>query len=188
MPHDRITSYNVCYTKLLRTYVRSNIKHYIDAPTVQGESAETSILIDKNEIPDFQEFFSPIPKFVSFFVTTGNDQVQTFPSSFSTVTGSEKLTVDLDIDLPAEARLLDLVMADTIPFSVDSLNNFEEITSVKIKLFLENEFAAGGIAQIAFVDTNAAGEIQDTLMLLFDGDGFEFNPATVVTETSNSPA
>lgn len=157
---------------------RDENKHYIDAPTQPGEIKKTSILVDKNSIPDFEQFFSPIPKFTSFQITAGSDQNQTVPASYGgALTGNEKIKVDVDIDLPLDAHLVDFVMGDTIPFVVDSIKNIEQIKSVTFKMILDNEFPVGGKIQASFVDTNNNGGIDDTIMTLFDGDGWDFQTA-----------
>ncbi len=153
---------------------RDETKHYISAPSNPGEVDTTTILVDKNAIPDFEQFFSPVPKFTSFSITTGNDQTQTIPASYHyTLSGNEKISLDVDIDLPLDAHLVDLVMGDTIDFTqLDT--NIEQIKSVTIKLILDNEFPVGGIAQLSFADTNDNGGIDDIIMNVFDGDGWEF--------------
>ncbi len=154
---------------------RDEKKHYINAPSHPGEVDTTSILIDKNAIPDFEQFFSPVPKYVSFSVSTGNDQTQTIPASYygGTLKGKEKISLDVDIDLPLDAHLVDLVMGDTTNFSLPD-TNINQIKSITIKLILDNEFPVGGVAQLSFADTNDNGGIDDIIMNVFDGDGWEF--------------
>ena len=153
---------------------RDETKHYIGAPSNPGEVDTTTILVDKNAIPDFEQFFSPVPKFTSFSITTGNDQTQTIPASYNyTLSGNEKISLDVDIDLPLDAHLVDLVMADTSDFSLPD-TNIDQIKSVTIKLILDNDFPVGGIAQLSFADTNDNGGIDDIIMNVFDGDGWEF--------------
>lgn len=159
------------------TYVRPHKKYYVDAPTQQGNQVVSEVLIDKNELQNFEDFFSPIPKFVSFFVTIGNDQEQNLPPGYPSITGNEKVALDVDIDLPLDAHLVDFTLGDTVNFLVDSMENYEQIKSITIKLILDNEFPVGGISQIAFVDTTNHGVIGDTIMYLFDDEGFEFEPS-----------
>ncbi len=173
------------------TYVRDDKKYYINAPQVQNATEQTELIIDKTEIPDFEDFFSPIPKFVSFFITAGSDEIQTLPPTFPFVTGNEKISVDVDVDLPLDARLVDLVMGDTINFKLDTTQNHDEIESIKIKLFLNNEFPVQGVTQLAFADTNNHGGIDDIIMYLFEGDGWVFesaiaNPNGVTTSSVSS--
>jgi len=155
---------------------RDETKHVIGAPTTPGEMVTTNILIDKTKIPDFENFFSPIPKFVQFIFTSGSDHSQTIPATYGgALTGQEKVKVDVDIDLPLEAHLVDFVIGDTIPFSLDT--NIEQIKKVTLKLILDNEFPLGGNIQLSFVDTNDNGGIDDIIMNLFEGDGWTFKPS-----------
>ncbi|MBN2892834.1 MAG: hypothetical protein JXL97_13280 [Bacteroidales bacterium] len=153
------------------TYVRDDKKYYINAPLTQFSQETTEIIIDKTEIPDFETFFSPIPKFVSLYVTTGNDTPQTplFP-----LVGNEKIAVDLDIDLPLDARLEDFVLGKTINFPLDTSMNVEQIENITIKMIFDNEFPVEGLTQVEFADTNNHGEIDEVIMTLFDGDGWVF--------------
>ncbi len=149
-------------------------KYYINAPTQVNTVDTTSVLIDKNRIPGLEDLFSPIPKFVSAFITIGNDQVQT-PDPLNPVLPQQKVSLDVFVDLPLDAHLVDLVMGDTINFSLDT--NVEEIESVTIKLILDNEFPVGGVSQLSFADTNDNGQIDDIIMNLFPDSGWEFAPA-----------
>lgn len=154
------------------TFVRDDKKYYINAPTQPFTSERTEIHIDKTEIPDFEEFFSPIPKFASFYVTVGSDEVQMLPVTFPAVTGNEKLTLDVDVNLPLDVRLEDLILGDTVNFSIDT--NIEQIDTVKIKLILDNDFPFDGLTQVSFADTNNHGGIDDIIMNLFKDDGWHF--------------
>lgn len=159
------------------TYVRSHKKYNINAPTTQFQTVTTPIVVDKNELPDFENFFSPIPKYLSFYVTAGSDEIQTLPIGFPVIVGNEKVSIDVDVDLPVDAHLVDFVLGETVDFSLDSIENYDQIKSVTIKLILDNEFPVGGLSQVSFVDTNNAGEIDDTILNLFEGDGWEFVPS-----------
>jgi len=169
-------------------YVRSNRKYIVNAPTQPNTIANTSIIVDKTVFPGFQDFFSPIPKFISLFVTAGNDLTQNHPFS---LTGNEKISFDLDIDLPLHARLDTLVFGKTIDFSLDSSMNVEQIKEVKLKLIIDNDFPVKGVAQVQFADTNNNGGIDDIILNLFENDGFVFNssitnPDGITTSSTRS--
>ncbi len=149
-------------------------KYPINAPTQPNTVDTTSILIDKNRIPGLEDLFSPIPQYVSAFITVGNDSIQT-PDPLNPVLPQQKISLDVFVDLPLDAHLLDLVMGDTVNFSLDT--NVEQIQSVTLKLILDNEFPVGGISQLTFVDTNDNGGIDDVIMELFPGEGWKFEPA-----------
>lgn len=169
------------------TFVRDHIQYHIPSPTTQFSTEDTTIVIDKNVLPDFEEFFSPIPKHAAFNVTVGSNNPQTpiFP-----LTGNEKLSFDVDIDLPLDAHLVDLVMGDTsdLGMDLDTMQNYEQIQSITIKIILDNEFPAGGVSQVSFADTNNHGGVDDIILDVFEGDGWVFEPAITdangVTTTS----
>ncbi|MBN2662628.1 MAG: hypothetical protein JXR68_03170 [Bacteroidales bacterium] len=161
------------------TYVRDHKKYNINAPTTQFETVTTPVVVDKTELPDFEDFFSPIPKYLSFFVTAGSDQVQPLPIGFPTIVGNEKISIDVDVDLPVNAHLVDFVLGENVDFSFESIENYEQIQSVTIKLIIDNEFPVSGLSQVSFADTNNEGGIDDIILNLFEGDGWEF--ATAIT-------
>ena len=154
-------------------YVRADKKYVINVPTTQFGSAQTEVVVDKNEIPGFEEFFSPIPEFASFFVTVGNEETQ----STYAITGQEEISADVDIDLPIDVHLVDLVFDKTVNFSLDTGMNVEQIEKVTIKLIFDNEFPFEGLAQVSFADTNNNGGIDDIIMTLFEDDGWLFESA-----------
>jgi hypothetical protein len=119
------------------------------APTVLGTNAKSDIVIDKTVIPQLPEVFSPIPKFISFQVTVGSLINQILPFS---VTGSETISMDVDIDLPLDARLVDFTMGDTIPFEMIS-DTMNQVTSAELRLEIENGFPFDAITQLTFTDS-----------------------------------
>jgi hypothetical protein len=146
------------------TLSNTQVKSYtIQAPISAGQTAVTNITIDKNTVSILPDVFSPIPKFVSFAVTIGSQGTQT--AAFS-MTGNEKIKVDADIDLPVDARLEDLVMADTIPFKWET-GTYSEIKSATLKLFLNNGFPADASTQVYFADTTNTGGIGNLVDSVF---------------------
>lgn len=127
----------------------SHTNYNISAPTSQGNIAETEIVIDKSVIPEFPEIFSPIPKKVAFCITVGNPTNQTVPWD---LTGEEKISLDVDIDLPLDARLDEFVLGDTIPFDMGG-DNYEFVESVELRIQIENGFPFEALSQLTFVDS-----------------------------------
>jgi len=165
------------------------INHTINSPTSAGTEATTDIEINKNNLPILPEIFSPIPKFLSFFVSIGSDTDQEL---LYNLTGNEKISMDVDVDVPMKARLEDFEMGDTIDydFGNDTLNR-EEIKSVTIKLMMDNFIPAGGVAKIRFYDVNNEGIIvpgQEPIIDLMDeatGEPFSFTSA--ITDQNGYP-
>lgn len=133
----------------------------IDAPTVAGTSVHTDIVIDTTEVPILDDAFAPIPKFISFYLSSGSHTVQNLPFG---VTGNEQMKVDVEIDLPLEARLDTIVMSDTLDFTIF---NDERITSATLKIKFNNGFPVDGVSQIYFVDTTATGQAGNIIDSVF---------------------
>ncbi len=133
----------------------------IAAPTTAGTSAHTDIVIDTTEVPLLSQVFSPVPKFVSFYLSTGSHTLQTLPFD---LTGDEQMKVDVEIDLPLDTRLDTVIMTDTINF--DLLND-ERIKSATLKIRFDNGFPIDGFAQIYFTDTTATGETGNIIDSVF---------------------
>ena len=144
-------------------------KYTINAPTVPGGMVKDSIIIDKNRIPELPDVFSPIPKFVSFKITIGheNDQTLTYP-----VTGNEKLTMDVDIDLPLEVKLEDLVMSDTLNFIDIESDTYKNIDTLVLKVEFDNGYPFEAVSQIYITDTTDTGEIGYRIDSLFSDTSY----------------
>lgn len=158
-------------------YVRDDFSNIFDinSPVQQGEKAITEIVVDKTVITDFIDFFAPLPHFVSSFLTFGNDEQEELPAGYSQLTGDEAVTVDLEMDMIANLRIEDIIIGDTIDFAMlDSAENIEQIESITIKIFMDNELPFSGLTQVAFADTNQFGGVDDIIMNVFDGDGWLF--------------
>ncbi|MCF6184921.1 MAG: hypothetical protein L3J56_09955, partial [Bacteroidales bacterium] len=123
----------------------------IAALTVAGTSEHSVIVLDTTEVPLLSQVFSPVPQFISFYLSSGSHTPQTLPYA---VTGDEKMNIDVDIDLPLDAKLDTIVMADTMNFT---LFNDERIKSATLKIKFDNGFPIDGFTQIYFTDSTATG-------------------------------
>jgi hypothetical protein len=148
--------------------LKQNIRHYIDAGPGLSKYKTSELLLDKNS-PGFANFplmFTPVPQDVFLRLTLGTETSQTYSG-----TDHDTLKADVDLDFPLEMHLDNLAMNDTTNFSIDSSNNISEI---KFKLFLTNEFPLGGKIKITFYDTTADGKINNKILDLFPGNGLDF--------------
>lgn len=169
--------------KLETLNFEENVKHHIKRPNTPGQIIKDTISISKTDIPGIEDFFTPIPKYIASVVTIGSDNPQQIPTAYNPhLSGNEKIKVDLELDLPLNIKIKDLVLSDTFPFQSDQFKQYDMIDSVKIKIELNNELPINGTIQVAVVDTNAAGNIQDTLALLLKPNGMTFKAATVSSE------
>lgn len=148
---DTLIFYNINSEALSHTSVK---KYTIDAPTSEGNSAYSEIRIDKNEIPILPDVFSPVPRSISFVISAGSDNAQILPYN---TTGTEKIKTDVDIDLPLDARLVDMVMGDTVNFDLGG-DTYRQIKSLTLKARFNNGFPVDGRTQIYFADSTATGE------------------------------
>jgi len=144
---DTITFHNIANTEDSVSHTDHN-NYTINAPVAQGTTAETDIIVDKTVIPEFPEIFSPIPKYVSYYLTVGNLVEQSLPWD---MTGDETLKIDVDIDLPLDARLEDFELGDTVPF--DLVENYDFVQSVELRIEIDNGFPVEALSQITFMDS-----------------------------------
>lgn len=150
---DTITMLNAENEAISHT---ENEKYTIAAPTEAGTMVRDSVMIDKSRIPNLPEVFSPIPKYISFYTTLGSEEDQALP--FET-TGEETVTLDVDIDLPLEVRLDELVMGDTLPFMDLDSDEFSEIQALTLKMEFANGFPFDAVSQVFITDTTDTGEV-----------------------------
>jgi len=138
-------------------------EYVIGAPTIQGNTVQTDIVIDTVEMPILSQVFSPVPKFVSFYLSMGNHSIQNLPFD---VTGNEQMLIDVDIDLPLHARLDTILMSDTSDFNLSG-DTYEEIKSATLRIKFMNGFPIEAFSQIYFADTTETGEIGEYIDSVF---------------------
>ncbi len=173
---DTLTFHQTDGTALSHTSVN---EFTIAAPADSGTSVHSDIVIDTTEVPVLAEVFAPVPKFISFYLSTGSHTNQALPFG---VDGAEKMKVDIDIDLPLDARLDTIIMTDTMNFNI---TNDTRVKSATLKIKFENGFPIDGLAQIYFTDTTAVGEsgniidsaFTDTNHLNISEEGWHLEPA-----------
>lgn len=125
----------------------------LSAPENIGETAEDSIVINKERMPGFPDAFHPIPNYMRFLVTIGNPEVQTLPYDLQ---GTETMSLSADIDIPTDLRIENLTIKDTMNF-ID-FNETEQIQGAELKIKLNNGLPLGARMQMYLVDsTQAAG-------------------------------
>jgi len=161
---DTLRFHSEAYSTVYTTQFQ---KIYINRPFTPTEVAKTEILIDKQKLPGLELTFSPIPKFISFRMTTGTDIAQTLNTSQFPDICDRKITGDLDIDLPLNIRIDNLIMSDTFPFP-QLKDNIEQIDSMKIKLFIENDIPIGCKLNLFITDTNAQGQANTIIMKILE--------------------
>ncbi|MCF6366356.1 MAG: hypothetical protein L3J35_09150 [Bacteroidales bacterium] len=157
---DTLTFYN--YDTLAISHT-DHTEYNIPAPTVQGTRKDTVIIIDTVAIPVLADVFAPVPRFISFYLSTGSHNPQVLPFG---VTGDERMNISVDIDLPLDARLDTIIMSDTMNFAWDG-DTYEQIKSATLKIRLDNGFPIDGYSQIYFADTTDQGGIGNIVDSVF---------------------
>jgi hypothetical protein len=169
---DTVTFHNADGLAISHT---SDKDYVIDAPTISGEIIHSDVVIDTTELPILPEVFSPVPKFISFYMSMGNHSMQNLPFD---VTGNEQIKVDVDIDLPLDARLDTVVMTDTANFMQNK--NFPDwIKTATLRIRFINGFPLQTNTQIYFADTTATGDIGSIIDSVFTDSetGWVMEPA-----------
>lgn len=142
-----------------------HVSYDIPAPTNEGETVNTTILVDKNVMPVLPTAFSPIPKKVSFQFSAGSHTNQNLPFD---VDGTEEMHVDAEIDLPLDARLDTILLADTIPLPDNwMVDNINQIKEANLRILFSNGFPIDAYSQIYFADTLVTGEIGNNIDSIF---------------------
>jgi len=173
---DTLTFHQTDGTALSHTSVN---EFTIAAPIDSGAFEHTDVVIDTTEVPILAEVFSPVPKFISFYLSTGSHTNQILPFG---INGTEQMKVDIDIDLPLDARLDTIIMTDTMNFNI---TNDTRVKSATLKIKFENGFPIDGLTQIYFTDTTAVGEagilidsvFTDTNHINISEEGWHLDPA-----------
>ena len=149
---DTLTFHNIDEEAITNT---GHTSYPINAPTILGESAFSEVVIDTAEMPILPQVFSPVPQYISFYISAGSNTQQNLPFA---VTGEEEMVIDVDIDLPLTARLDTIVMTDTTDFDWAG-DTYEQIKTATLKIKFDNGFPVDGFAQIYFTDTTDTGDI-----------------------------
>ncbi len=124
------------------------------------KSVETSIPITKDNLSVLPEIFSPIPKLLHFNIelsTAGQ-------TTTAQINATDSISFDAHIDLPLEARLVDLVIGDYIPFLYFANKQAEEeeingtpgtnlIESMEVRIITDNGFPFSLNSEIVFCDS-----------------------------------
>lgn len=142
-----------------------HVSYDIEAPVNEGETINTTILVDKSVMPILPTAFSPIPKKVSFQFSAGSHTDQIIPFD---VDGTEEMHVDAEIDLPLDARLDTILLADTIPLPDNWMaDNIIQLKEANFRVLFSNGFPIDAYSQIYFADTLVTGEIGNNIDSIF---------------------
>ena len=108
------------------------------------------------------------------------------PNNLNFITNESAFDIGIDLILPLEGYALNMLVSDTVPFSI-SFGQNEEIDSIEFKLQMDNGFPIDISFQALFLDSNKV--VTDSLFLeqtlimesaLTDADGNVTSPTHTV--------
>jgi hypothetical protein len=130
----------------------------IATPTQLGQSATTSLLLN-NSNSNIQNVLSNLPRFLIYKINALSNPPPPAVSMQNFIEDSSRFKVDVDINIPLEGRLNNLIFQDTIPFKFQEV---EELQSLGLKVFFKNGFPIETKVQVYFADT--MGFVIDSLL------------------------
>jgi len=142
----------------------------VNYPTQAGQSATSSFTLDKSN-SNIQEIISESPQ---YFVYSLNATTNSPSVPFNFLTDSSQLKADIRIDLPIRGYASGFMIADTIDFALDRI---EEIDSAAFRINIDNGFPASAYTQIYFADSNYV--VLDSML---------YNPSMLLLESASVDA
>jgi hypothetical protein len=128
----------------------------IPIPPQLGQSATSSLMLNSTN-SNLNAVLANLPRSLIYQINATsnpqNPQIQNF------IQDSSRFKVDLDISIPLEGSLKNLVFQDTILFKFKDVN---ELQSLGLKLFLKNGFPIETNVQVYFADS--LGSVLDSLL------------------------
>ena len=152
-----------------------------------GGAPEVGIFSFDNENSDVTSLFDPAPLLVVFNMSAvSNPGGPPPPNNLNFITNESAFDIGIDLILPLEGYALNMLVSDTVPFSI-SFGQNEEIDSIEFKLQMNNGFPIDISFQALFLDSNKV--VTDSLFLeqtlimasaLTDADGNVTSPTHTV--------
>jgi hypothetical protein len=123
----------------------------IDAPTINGQSENTSFVLDANNTTNLSSIISAEPK---NFIYSVNAEINPDGNSgpLNYIDESNTLAVSAAINIPIEGYANDVVMTDTIDFTFTQ--NVNSVQGVTFRLDISNGFPIDASMHAIFVDEN----------------------------------
>lgn len=147
----------------------------VNTPANMGQSASTSIVMNKNNTTNIDKIFNVNPRYLAYNLSaTTNPAGNTGNLNFIESTSMMKIRANLH--LPFEGSASGISASDTLEYSLD--NDIDLLESVMLRLDVNNGFPVSFNAQITFVDEN-----YNTVFTLFDTPTRVINGALVNNAT-----
>lgn len=129
----------------------------ISTPPQIGQSASSSLLLNSSN-SNINDVITNVSKFLIYKIDAlSNPSSLPFAQNF--IEDTSRFKIDLDINIPLEGTLKNLIFQDTIMFKFQEV---EELQSLGLKLFFKNGFPIETKVQVYFADT--MGYVLDSLL------------------------
>ncbi len=140
----------------------TNIQHTITRPEASETVSNSEFILDETSAPGIGAIFSDIPSYAGFDI---DFEIATQKPS-KDIQGTEDVKVDVEVDLPLEVDMTNLVMGDTVnlDFSKDIYDNVEE---VQLKIIIDNGFPLTTDLQLYFASVDGNDIAQTVLDSVF---------------------
>ncbi len=140
----------------------TNIQHTITRSEATETVAVSEFMLDETSAPGMGNIFSNIPSYAEFDI----DFAVTTQKPSKDIQGTEGVVVDIEVDLPMEVDMNNLVLGDTINF--DWTNElYEKVNEVTFKIDIDNGFPLEAELQIYFADVDGNDNMNTILDSVF---------------------
>ena len=120
--------------------------HFVDQPANIGDSVTFPIILD-TLTSNIDEVISALPHHLSF----GAD-FETIPGNPYELPAGSVNKVDLEVKIPLELSLSDILLTDTLDFEIDINTDTAKVNLITINFGAENGFPLGINSQVYFTD------------------------------------
>jgi hypothetical protein len=145
-----------------------NSIHDIGSPTVKNDSVVTTLEMNTGN-SNIDEVLSAVPSFISSGAIIGTPG-QSTPFD---LTGAKDNKVDLEIQIPLNLSMNNILFTDTLDFDLGVNTDSTKVKNITINFGADNGFPLGMNTQVYFLDKNYT--IVDSLF----STRFDMEPATV---------
>lgn len=129
----------------------------IDVPLQIGQLDTSSISLNTAN-SNVNEVLAIMPKFLIYKINARSNP-PTLPFAQNFILDSSRFKVDINVNMPLEGKVKDLLFQDTVNFKFQDV---EQLQSLGIKVAIKNGFPIGAKLQIIFAD--AKGNFVDSLL------------------------
>jgi hypothetical protein len=130
----------------------------ISTPTQVGQSATSSLLLNASN-SNIDNVLTNLPRYLIYKIDALSNPPPPAVQMQNFIEDSSRFKVDVDINIPLEGTLKNLIFQDTIMFKFQEV---EELQSLTMKVFFKNGFPIETKVQVYFADT--MGYVLDSLL------------------------